>query len=61
MSKVTIDGNEYDTDSFSDEAKKNFNSLQFVQSEITRLQSLIAVAKTAQVAYSQALKNAIDS
>ena len=61
MAKVTIDGQEYDTDTFSDDAKKNFTSLQFVQSEINRYQSLIAVAKTAQVAYSTALKNAVEN
>ncbi|MBW3042871.1 DUF6447 family protein [Prochlorococcus marinus] len=61
MAKITIDGKDYDTDSFSDDAKKNFASLQFVQTEINRLQSLLAVAKTAQVAYSTALKNAVES
>jgi hypothetical protein len=61
MATITIDGKEYDTESFSDEAKQNFGSLQFVQSEINRLQSLLAVAKTAQVAYSTALKNAVES
>ena len=61
MAKITIDNKEYDSDLFSENAKLQFNSLQFVQAEINRLQSLLAVAKTAQVAYTNALKNEIES
>ena len=61
MAKITIDGKEYETDLFNDNAKQQFSSLQFVQVEINRLQSLLAVAKTAQAAYSSALKNEIES
>jgi len=61
MAKVTIDGQEYDTDNFSEEAKKQLASLQFSVSESNRLQALLAVAKTAQSAYSKALKDAIEN
>ena len=61
MAKVTIDGTEYDSESFSDEAKKQLTSLQFSVSEGNRLQALLAVTKTAQAAYTKALKDAIES
>ena len=61
MAKITIDGQEYDSDSLSDDAKQQLGSLQFVQSEINRLQALLAVSKTAELAYSNALKKAIES
>ena len=61
MPNITIDGNDYDTDSFSDEAKKQLGNLQFTQAEINRLQSQIAIAKTAQAAYTSALKLEIES
>ena len=38
MAKITIDNKEYDTELFSENAKLQFNSLQFVQAEINRLQ-----------------------
>ena len=61
MAKITIDGKDYDTDSFSEEAKSQLASLQFCQSEINRLQGLLSIAKTAQSAYSVALKQAVES
>ena len=56
MSKITIDGTEYDSDQISDEAKGNLASLQFVRNEINKLQGQTAVFKTAEVAYMKALK-----
>ena len=61
MPKITIDNKEYDTDSFSDNAKQQFSRLQFVQSEIVRLNALLAVSKTAQVAYTRALKEELEN
>lgn len=61
MAKITIDEKEYDTDTFSEAAMSQFNSLQFVQSEINRLQALMSVAKTAQQAYLIALKQIVDN
>tara|TARA_B100000579_G_C22613039_1_gene748182 strand:+ start:683 stop:865 length:183 start_codon:yes stop_codon:yes gene_type:complete len=59
MPQITIDGTEYDTDQFSDEAKANLASLQFVKSELNRLQAQTAVYKTSEVAYMNALKQTI--
>ncbi len=61
MPKITIDNQEYDTDTFSDNAKSQLASLQFAQAEINRLQALLAISKTAQVAYSTALKQELDN
>ena len=61
MAKITIDGKEYDLDDLSDNAKEQLASLQFVQNEIKRLEALMAISKTASVAYSSALKNELDN
>ncbi len=60
MAKITIDGTEYDTDQLSEEAKGNLASLQFVRTEMNRLQAQTAVYKTAEVAYTAALKQSIN-
>ena len=60
MSKITIDGTEYDTDQLSEEAKGNLASLQFVRTEMNRLQAQTAVYKTSEVAYIAALKQSIN-
>ncbi len=60
MAKITIDEKEYDTNDLSEEALAQANSLRFVQSELGRLQALIAVHKTAEASYSKALKQAVE-
>ena len=59
MASIKIDGKDYDLDQLSDESKNQLSSLQFVQSEIKRLNAQIAVYNTAASAYSSALKNSI--
>ena len=61
MAQVNIDGKEFEFDSFSDEAKATLVSLQFVQNEVSRLQSQLAIYKTAGAAYTQTLKNQINT
>ena len=56
MATITIDGIEYDTESFSDQAKAQVVNLQFVQAELQRLGAQIAVYKTAEAGYAQALQ-----
>ena len=46
MATVTIDGKDYDVDDLSLTAKEQLASLQFVQTEIKRLESQLAVCKT---------------
>ena len=59
MFNIKIDGKEYDIQAFSEEAKKQFASLQFVDSELQRMNAQIAVLQTARAAYSAALKEAL--
>ena len=56
MPTVTIDNVEYDTESMSEEAIANLRSLQFVDSEIAKLQAKVAAMNTARVAYANALQ-----
>ena len=61
MSKITIDGAEYDIDTFSQEAKSQLESIQFVDSELARLQATTAALQTARNAYLMGLKNSLPS
>lgn len=54
--EVTIDGKVFALDELSEEAIAEIRSLQFVESEIARLNSLLAVVGTAKIAYQNALK-----
>ena len=60
MATVTIDGKEYDLNDLSENAKEQLASLQFVQSELKRLEGQIAVFKTAQLTYGKALGEEIN-
>ena len=56
MPEITIDDKKYNSEDLSDKAQKSLVSLQFVNSEIQKLEAQISVFKTAQAAYSQSLK-----
>ena len=60
MPSVTIDGKEYDLDQLSENAKKQLANLQFVQSEIQKIEANLAVYRTAAATYSAALKNDLE-
>ena len=60
MPNITINNKEYDFDSLSDDAKRNLASLQFVQTELKKLEAQIAVYKTSEVAYGKALNELLD-
>jgi hypothetical protein len=51
VAAIMIDGKEYDFDMLSDEAKRNINTLRFIDAEIVRLQNLIVVQQTARTVY----------
>jgi hypothetical protein len=55
MANITIDGVDYDSETFTKEALDQLGALQFVDSKITQLQSEIAALQTARNAYGQAL------
>ena len=59
MSKITIDNQEYDLDSLSDDAKSQLQMLQFSDQEISRLNAQLAIVQTARIAYSKALMAAL--
>ena len=59
MPTITIDNKPYDVDTLSDDAKEQLQSLQFVDSELARLQAQITVLQTARMAYAKALQAAL--
>ena len=56
MPKITVDGVEYNTEDLSDNGKAQLASLQFLEVQMNKLNSEIAVYKTARNAYVAALK-----
>ena len=59
MLNINIDGKDYNIEDFSDEAKAQLASLQFVDNELQRLNAQAAVLQTARLAYSKALNDAL--
>ena len=59
MPMINIDGQEYDFDKLSAEAKGQLQSLQFVEAELARLSARTAAMQTARNAYGRALKQAL--
>ena len=59
MTKVTIDDEEHETDDMSEDARAQLISLQFVNTEISRLQMRLAAMQTAANGYKVALADAL--
>jgi hypothetical protein len=59
MPIIKIDDKDYELDQLSDDAKAQLASLQFVDSELQRLNAQSAVLQTARMAYSKALNDAL--
>lgn len=59
MPIIKIDNKDYELDTLSNEAKAQLASLQFVDTELKRLNAQIAVLQTARIAYSKALNEAL--
>ncbi len=59
MAEIKINDKSYDLENLSENAKKQIASLQFVQSEILRLNAKLAAFKTAEIAYSKAIEDEI--
>ena len=55
--KVSIDGTEYVLDDLSDNAKAQLLNIQFVDAQIQQLNNEWAVADTARIGYTRALKS----
>lgn len=56
MPKITIEGIDYNTEDLSDNGKAQLASLQFLEVQMKRLKSEIAVYQTARSSYASALK-----
>jgi len=59
MPTIKIDDKDYDTDSLSEDAIAQLNSIQFVDQELARLQAQAAVLQTARIAYAKALNDVL--
>ena len=56
MPKITVDGIEYNTEDLSENGKSQLASLQFLEVQMNKLKSEIAVYQTARNSYIAALK-----
>ena len=56
MPTITIDNKSYELDSLSNDAKAQLASIQFVDTELARLQAQAAALQTARMAYAKALQ-----
>ena len=54
--KISIDGVDYNLDELSKTAKEHIASIQFVDSQIQQISNEWAVADTAKIGYTNALK-----
>lgn len=60
MATIKIDNNEYEVESLSEESKSQLASLQYVDSELSKLQKKAAVLQTARIAYGRALRQTLE-
>ena len=60
MPKITIDGIDYNTEDLSDNGKAQLASLQFLEAQMSKIKSEIAVYQTARNSYVAALKEELD-
>lgn len=56
MPKITVDGIEYNTEDLSENGKSQLASLQFLEVQMNKIKSEIAVYQTARNSYVAALK-----
>lgn len=61
MPKITIDEIEYNTEDLTDNGKAQLASLQFLEVQMNKLKSEIAVYQTARNSYITALKAELDA
>mgnify|MGYP001439969579 CR=1 FL=1 len=61
MPKITVDEIEYNTEDLTDNGKAQLASLQFLEVQMAKLRSEIAVYQTARNTYISALKSELDA
>ena len=59
MPTITINNQDYNTDTLPDSAKQQLQMLALTDAEISRLQAQLAIAQTARNAYARALAEAV--
>ena len=60
MSKITIDGEEFDLSNASLDAQTQLKNLQFVDEQILQRNNELQIAQTAKIGYSRALKREVE-
>ena len=60
MGTITINNIDYDIDTLSDEARGQVRSIQFIDSELEKLNARIAVMSTARMSYASTLQEILD-
>jgi archaellum component FlaC len=60
MTTINIDNKEYEFESLSDKAKGQLSSIQYIDSELARLQAQASVLQTARAAYSKVLNEELN-
>jgi len=60
MPKITIDGIEYNTEDLTDNGKAQLASLQFLEKQMSKIKSEIAVYTTARNSYISSLKSELE-
>ena len=61
MPKITVDDIEYNTEDLSENGKAQLASLQFLEAQMGKIKSEIAVYQTARSAYAAALKAELET
>ena len=56
MAKVSVDGEAYDTDTMSQESRRQLDMLVMIEQKIRQLQAEVAMMQTARQAYASGLK-----
>ena len=60
MAKITLNGQEYETDEMTEEARNTLASVQYVEQQLQQKRNEISIARTAQAAYARALKKELN-
>ena len=61
LKKINLDGVEYNAENLSDNGKAQAASLQFLEAQMSKLQSEISVYQTARNSYATALKAELEN
>ncbi len=61
MPKITVEGIEYNTEDLTENGKAQVASLQFLEAQMSKIRSEIAVYQTARNTYVAALKSELEA